>query len=421
MPKQAKPLTVKSLSSLKPQPGKQIERADGQVKGLRVRMNPSGVLTWSLHVHASDGRRRRFDVGAGLDLVEARARAESLRQAIRGGSDPTATRRSKRERARAAEKGEGTLKALVENYFTSGSGRILASKGEQERRIKDVFSDLLKIPAIEITLPQLQIIADKHLSPSSAARAVAYLKPILKWAATRELVQKDLRDLEKPAEHSDNGGQGQRVLKPEELEKILPCLGNDGYGLAARFMLLTGCRRGEADGATWGEINFDDNTWTIAPARRKDTRSRIRKKQVVALPHVIPLSPQALAILKSMNKGKAEDLIFKNKRGGQLLNWQKWQVRMMKRSGVIGWDRHSLRRTCATLAGELGAEPHVISALLGHRHIGSQLTSIYNKARYQTEHREALETVGKEIDKICEPKANQPVIIPFNSAELNNA
>jgi integrase len=122
-----------------------------------------------------------------------------------------------------------------------------------------------------------------------------------------------------------------------------------------------------------------------------------------------------------MNKGKAEDLIFKNRRGGQLLNWQKWQVRMMKRSGVIGWDRHSLRRTCATLAGELGAEPHVISALLGHRHIGSQLTSIYNKARYQTEHREALEAVGKEIDKICELKADQPVIIHSNSIELNNA
>jgi integrase len=420
MPKQVAPLTALQINNLKPQPGKQIELSDGQVSGLRVRMNPSGVMSWSLLVRAANGVRKRFDIGVGYSLADARLLALSLRQEIRAGQDPTASRRLRRERARAAEKGEGTLSAVVEDYFTLGAGQVLSSKGEQERRIKDVFSGLLNTPAAEIELPQLQRMADGHQSPSSAARAVAYLKPLLKWAAKRGLMSAELKELEKPVERSVSDTEGQRVLTRDELAKILPVLGIDGYGLAAKLMLLTGCRRGEADGATWGEIDLENRLWTIPPARRKDTRSRNRKKQVAAQPHVIPLSQQAVGLLSKLPSGKPDELVFRNKAGGQLGNWQKWQLRMMARCGVTGWDRHALRRTCATMAGELGAEPHVISVVLGHKHIGSQLTSIYNKARYQPEHKAILDAIGREIDMISGSNPDCPTISTASALQENH-
>jgi len=68
--------------------------------------------------------------------------------------------------------------------------------------------------------------------------------------------------------------------------------------LAVEFVVLTGCRSGEAGNATWDEI--DGGTWTISGERTKTGR-----------PHRIPLSPRALAVLdEARGLGNGSDLIF---------------------------------------------------------------------------------------------------------------
>ena len=189
-----------------------------------------------------------------------------------------------------------------------------------------------------------------------------------------------------------------------------------GAGPAARFALVAGVRREEVCGATWGEFDLDSALWTISSARRKDTRSRSRKKQVPTLPFVIPLSWQALAVLREareaedarremldLPKTSAEDLAFVTERGTPLMNWDRWLKHVSSHAVVRGWSMHALRRTCATFAGELGAEPHVISVLLGHKNVGGQLVAGYSKARYQAEHKEALARVGDYIESLLTP------------------
>ena len=119
MPKRVAPLSVKRLASVRPGP-KPIELVDGYVPGLRIRILPSGTRAWSLNIRDSKGVRRRFEVGSGLSLAEARRTAEDLRRNIRGGADPTTERRAARQRALAARGGVGTLAALIETYFTTG-------------------------------------------------------------------------------------------------------------------------------------------------------------------------------------------------------------------------------------------------------------------------------------------------------------
>jgi integrase len=88
-----------------------------------------------------------------------------------------------------------------------------------------------------------------------------------------------------------------------------------------------------------------------------------------------------------------------------LTNWPRWSARMEKR---LGFDvsPHSLRRTCATLAGDLGQPPHVVSALLGHRSIGGLLHSGYNQSRYHPEVAAALQMVGDMVDAIEQGAGN---------------
>jgi integrase len=66
------------------------------------------------------------------------------------------------------------------------------------------------------------------------------------------------------------------------------------------------------------------------------------------------------------------------------------------------WTVHDLRRTAATMmADRLGVLPHVVETILnhvsGHR---AGVAGAYNRARYQTEMRDALERWTEHLARI---------------------
>lgn len=114
---------------------------------------------------------------------------------------------------------------------------------------------------------QLQLTVDAHPARITAARAAAYLTPVLKWARKRELMTGPF-ELEKPVVDPPR----QRVQDADELRKLLPTL-DDTYGRCSMFLLLTAARRSEAVHATWSQIDFEAKTWTI-PGEAEKTHGR---------------------------------------------------------------------------------------------------------------------------------------------------
>jgi integrase len=261
---------------------------------------------------------------------------------------------------------------------------------------------------------ELQRAVDPHTAKVSAARAVAYVTPVLKWAVKRGLM-KGVFDLEKPLQDAPR----QKVMGEAELAAVWPTL-TDSYGRCCRFMLLTGARLDEARNATWGQFNLQMRVWTIPAAVRKDTRAQTRRRLAPKPAMHVPLSQQAVALLDEVKvaelshrqlqgvseEPKPADLVFVGQRGGKLDNWDRWLKANAKKSGVSGWSAHALRRTTATLAGNLGAPPHVVSVILGHSNLGGQLVAGYNKSRYEIEHAKVLQDVAHRIDGLCQ-KAHQ--------------
>jgi integrase len=96
----------------------------------------------------------------------------------------------------------------------------------------------------------------------------------------------------------------------------------------------------------------------------------------------------------------AGNLVFRAGGAGPLSNWDRYTKRVHKASDTSGWHRHDLRRTVATLLGDLGFAPHVVSIVLGHAHTAEGATAIYVRSRYEREHREALDALEREIDRI---------------------
>jgi integrase len=364
-----------------------IELADGYVPGLRVRIHPNGTRTWSLNIRDRTGVRRRFDVGAKLGLADARRRAEELRRSIREGADPTSDRRAARGRAQAARDGVGTLGSLITTYFTTGPGGQQRRAGRNKRQLETVFGKLLDKPVFDIGRSELQLTADSWQSGSPASLAVRVLRPCLKWAERRGLVREGVANLEQPGK----SGKRERVVTTDELKAVWPCL-QGAHGGVIKWLLWTGCRLTEAAGTTGGEINGDH--WTIPASRAKNGRSR-----------TVPLPRQAVDLLHAIG-GAAEKpsepdaLVFPSKGGGMLSNWDRETKRLHRLSGTSGWHRHDLRRAVATLLGDLGFAPHVVSVVLGHAHVAEGVTAVYARSRYRREHGEALQALADEIDRL---------------------
>lgn len=409
MAKRVPALSALQISRARPDPTRAVELVDGAVSGLRLRILPSGKKTWSLAMR-SNGVMRRFEVGSSLGLAEARTKAEDLRRQIKEGADPTAAKRAARQKALSALEGVGTLGSVIDAYYTTGNGSGLKSGETQRKHLKTFFRLLLGKPAADVRSSQLQLAVDAHPARITAARAVAYLGPVLKWARKRELMQGPF-ELEKPIV----GAPRQRVLDEKELRKLLPTF-DDAYGRCCMFLLLTATRRSEAVHANWAQINFKAKTWTIPGEDRKDTRAQTRRKGKPKEALVVPLSRQTIALLKETYRlerarrnrlrlpkvSLARDRIFVTENGGPLINWSRWLAVNSKRSGVSGWSAHALRRTAATLAGDLGAAPHIIAAMLGHSNIGGQLVAGYNKSRYRDEHSAIIEQLGNRVGELIE-------------------
>jgi integrase len=228
------------------------------------------------------------------------------------------------------------------------------------------------------------------------------MRPLAAWAAKRGLMRDGFDKLEGSRRAS---AVARRKLTADEAGELLRSLGDRAHDRAAKFMLLTAARRDEVCSAAWSEFDLVRATWTIPGGRRKNTRGPSAK--TTQDDHVVPLSRQALELLQETNAA----LVFPGERGERLQNWSRWTRRFAKRTGLTVTP-HSLRRTAATLLGELGFAPHVVSAVLGHHAIGGSLHAGYNQSPYRREAGEALQELADFLDALAIGKGD---IVPLRA------
>jgi integrase len=148
------------------------------------------------------------------------------------------------------------------------------------------------------------------------------------------------------------------ALRQSEAEGIWP-----PAVAAARFLALTGWRRGEALALKWSEIDLVRRT-----ARLVDTKTGLS---------VRPLSHAACDVLRTMPRMGAVELVFPATRGaGRMIGFPKLWARIAKLGSLpVDVTPHTLRHSFASLAGDLGYSEPTIAALVGHT--GRSVTSRY--------------------------------------------
>lgn len=368
--------------------GRRINLSDPDQRWLHLRITPHNVRTWCWAGTDPAGRVRRFTLGhhPQIGLAEARRRARTMAEDVRRGADPVREARAARAPVKAPV---GHTLADLLRLYGEQSNPPRSWARQMLPQITRVFRAHLNTPLADLRVGALQMTLDGYQAKQSAAFGVRCMLPVLRWAAApgRAYADRDLLGLSVSAPKSVRN----RVLSRDELAALLPALraSTNAHGRAMHLILLTLVRREEAAQARWRDIDFTRGIWTL-PATKNGQ------------PHLIPLSRQAVALLRVQRPEQPDPnaLVFISSTGKGLNNWEVATEALQSASGTDGWHRHDLRRTGATMLGELGVLPDIIEAALNHTVIHSPLAAVYNRSRYRPEVAAALQKLADAFDGI---------------------
>ena len=151
-----------------------------------------------------------------------------------------------------------------------------------------------------------------------------------------------------------------------------------------RFVALTATRSAEVLGATWGEVDLQGRTWTIAAERMKG-----------GVEHRVPLSGQAVAVLEGMRRGGDTAFVFPGRTPGAPLS-HSTLLAAAKTMG-LGGSVHGFRSSFRTWASECTDADHAVMELsLGHA-VGGNVERAYARSDLFDKRRELMDTWASYI------------------------
>jgi integrase len=378
------------------QPGEWLWDADHRevVKGFGARRQIDGIYYYLRF--RLNGRQHIKSIGRhGSPYAPdtARTKAKEKLGKVAAGADPFA----EEAKVRAAETFGNEAKRYLARKKTAMKPRAYS---EVERHLVSHAKPLHRARLAEIDRRAVAVrLAEIETAsgPVARNRVRSSLSAFFAWAITEGFIE--LNPVAGTAKAEESGTRD-RVLSEAELAEVWAALEDDQFGDIVRLLILTGQRREEIGSLRWSEVDFERGLIVLPPARTKNKRL-----------HEIPLSPLARAIIKQQPRSR--DLVFGYGKGG-FSGWSDCKAGLDQRlldlrrdanhkaKPMPDWHLHDLRRTAATvMADKLGVLPHIIEAVLnhvsGHR---AGVAGVYNRARYESEMREALQRWAQHVEAI---------------------
>ncbi|WP_421360241.1 tyrosine-type recombinase/integrase [Agrobacterium rosae] len=386
-----KKLTPKLLDNLPPAEGKRYEVRDELVTGLHIRVSNAGGKVWYLATRV-DAVSRRIKLGTYpvLSLKDAREQAQMILRDIQLGNfqqhdvEPAPkiltlgdvipefiTRYAQRH----TKDWKGTESVLLRMNGLHGIAINAIKRGDVVRELERLISD----------------IGDHGGKGTRANRGLAAIKKLYSWCVDQGIVEispvAGLKPLIKEVSRD-------RYLTDDEIIAYWNGCEAEGYPFEqfGKLLLLTGQRRDEIASMRWSELDMHRGTLTLKAERTKNGSS-----------HIVPLSRQALDILRSIPRFLGSEYVFTSTGKTPISGFGRFKDRLDTFVGMDAedWRFHDVRRTAATNMAILKVQPHIIEAVLNHKSgIVSGVASIYNRHAYFDEKQEALQVWADRVTKL---------------------
>jgi integrase len=255
--------------------------------------------------------------------------------------------------------------------------------------------------------------AGKARGAAITGRTAAYGRAAFAWAVKRGSVRSNPFAALPVVK---NAAKRERVLSDAEVAEIWQATGeaSEPFGPIIRLLILTGQRRGEVAGMTWGELSDDLTIWSLPAERTKNGTA-----------HNVPLSIPARSLLKPFmcddpgERQASSQLVFPGIEGTPFAGWSKAKIALDKaimarrakaaqKGGkppvpLTPWNVHDLRRTVATGLQRLGVRLEVTEAVLNHIS-GSRggIAGVYQRHDWAAEKRAARDSWGAHVSAVIQ-------------------
>ena len=410
-------LSARSIQTVCPK-DKPFEVVDADLKGLLLRVQPSGAMTYYFSYRNGQGRRKRCRIGNSDSLSPAQARDQAILLSARvvGGEDIQEVKKQERQAAKLAL--SQTLDGFLIHNYEPWATSQRKSGPATVKRIRSNFAHLMNRPLHEINLWVIEKWRSQQLKGGKASTTInrdvtalkACLSRAVEWdvldenplqklrpiktdnlSRARYLTAEEERSLRKTLLERDdqlrkrreNGNKWRR----ERHQATLPDLTAQFFSDYLRPMVLltmnTGLRRGEVLQLRWSDVDLLQRKVIIRGDNAKSGKTRY-----------IPLNDEALSTLQRWQSGTtATGWVFAAHDGGRLNSIKTSWKGVLSAAAIADFRWHDLRHHFASRLVMKGVDLNTVRELLGH----SDLSMTLRYAHLSPEHK------ADAVAKLCEP------------------
>ncbi|MBJ7262961.1 MAG: integrase arm-type DNA-binding domain-containing protein [Burkholderiaceae bacterium] len=419
-------LTDRAIQAAKPQEA-EYELVDG--KGLTLRVRSNGTKLWFIRYMSPTSRKRvREYLGSYPDIRLATAREMlAVRRVLLARSvDPArAAVLSSSKDEEGAPSNVGQLFSIwyrrhVEDVRKSASDRASV----QSRYNKYIQRNIGDIPLSAVRRGHVMRCIDDVREAGKMRTAnlvLSNLRQMMRYAVAREWLPGDPTAAITKKEAGGTDRERDRILADDELKQLRDILGRppksaSKYYVARRrilpihtelavwWTLATMARAIEVASMKKLSVNRVSKTWTIPAEVSKNGEA-----------HEVQLSDFTLAVWDCLEPLAGKLWVFDGRNGGHLSEKEvtrRLTDRQTRKTPVNGrknstdldlpggrWSQHDLRRTGATIMGEMGIPAEVIDRCLNHRE-QNKVTRTYQRQKMLPQRRAAFDALGAHLTEI---------------------
>jgi len=347
------------------------------------------------------GKRKTFAIGVypKITLISARKKRDDAKRLLAEDIDPSIIKAiNKQTKQHAAE---NTFKAIALEWHTKTSSTWAESTAHNIKRYleKDIFPWLGNRVIKDIAAPELLAVLRKIESRGAhekAQRCREYAGRVFRYAIATGRAERDpsgdLRGALTPVKVKHHASITDPKLIGGLLRAIKGFSGSYITKCALQLAPLVFVRPGELRHAEWSEIDFDKAEWRIPGLKMKMNE-----------PHIIPLSTQAIEILRSINPLTGDGkYIFPGIRSAARPMSENTVNAALRRMGYEKDEMtgHGFRSMASTLLHEHGWPHEAIERQLAHAE-RNKVVAAYNYAEHLPKRIEMMQWWADYLDELA--------------------
>jgi integrase len=398
-------LTVFAIEKARPQ-ARSYKLSDGN--GLHLLVEPNGSKLWRFRYHF-DRKEKMLSFGRypEVSLASARAKRDEARKLLAAGTDPSQQRLL--DSIAAAATARNTFGAIVEDYLAELGEKGLAESTMTKNRwlLQELAAPLSRRPITEIKpaeiLPILKRV-EKTGRRETARRLRGAIGTVFRFAIANLKAENDPTFALRGSLLTPQVQHRAAITDERQLGALMVSIDEyDGWPTvraALQLIALTMTRPVEIRLMRRSEINWPKAMWQIPAERMKMRR-----------PHDVPLSKQALAVLRDIwDLSHGDGLVLPSVRSVVKPLSENAMNSALRRMGYTKDQMcpHGFRSSASTILNERGYDNDVIETALAHQD-EYEVRRAYNRAKYWPQRVRLLQDWADLLDEFRKLSATAKV------------